>query len=111
MTDMHTTAIGSVDTVSSLALVSRGEFVQLHSEVICSTRVGVPNGINTVGDKSTLVISLHIIIVEVIFIAPPAITCRMAMDLANLASDVNEKGRCTAVAAMTLPPSSRRMSS
>jgi hypothetical protein len=109
MTDMHIIAVGSVDLVLALVLVMHRELVQSAGEVMSNAGVGVPVGINTIGHQGALflVISFHIIIITVgvVFIAPPAVACWVAVDLADLTSDVDERSWCMSlVVTVTLPP-------
>jgi hypothetical protein len=81
-------------TVMSLVLVMSGELVQRTSDVVGSASVGVPVGVNAIGrSMGSLVITISFII-RIIAIAPPTITGRVTIYLANLAAYINKGSRC-----------------
>jgi hypothetical protein len=82
-------------TVTSLVLVMSGELVQSTSDVVGGSSVGVPVGVNAIGrSMGSLVITISFII-KIIAIAPPTITGRVTIYLANLAAYINKGSRCT----------------
>jgi hypothetical protein len=72
-----------------------GELVQSTSDVVGGASVGVPVGVNAIGrSMGSLVITISFII-RIIAIAPPTITGRVTIYLANLAAYINKGSRCT----------------
>jgi hypothetical protein len=93
--DFHTIAVCSVHTVTSLVLVMSGELVQRTSYVVGGASVGVPVGVNAIGRSvGSLVITISFII-GIIAIAPPTITGRVTIYLANLVAYINKGSRGT----------------
>jgi hypothetical protein len=93
--DFHTIAVCSVHTVTSLVLVMSGELIQRTSDVVGGASVCVPVGVNAIGRSvGSLVITISFII-RIIAIAPPTITGRVTIYLANLAAYLNKGSRCT----------------
>jgi hypothetical protein len=92
MTYVHTVTVGGVDTVVAVVLLMHHEFVQLGGEVVCSTQVRVPVGVDAIGCN---VRALLTIIITVILELPPTLSGRMTMDLAYLAGYINKGCRNT----------------
>ena len=93
MTDFHTIAICGVHTVMSLVLVMGGELVQRTSNMVGGASVGVLVGVNAIGcSMSSLIITVALIIRVIIAIAPPVVTSRVTIYLANLAAYINKGG-------------------
>jgi hypothetical protein len=83
--------------VTSVVLVVDGELVQSSSNVVCSTGIKVPVGVNAISSGMHLLgIAIHFII-NIITMAPPAVTGGVTINLAYLAAHIN-KGSRSAVA-------------
>jgi hypothetical protein len=93
MTDVHTVAVCSLHTVTSIILVVYGELVQNSSNVVCSTEIKVPVGVNAISsDMHLFDIAIHFII-SIITMAPLAVTGGVIINLAYLAVHINEGSR------------------
>src|SRR4051812_17456933 len=90
MTNMHTCAFSCMKTILSRISIIGGELVQLTSDMISSSSVIVPVGVNS-GKVGTLVCTI-LSFSTIIFIVPPTITSGMAMNKIDLASGVDILG-------------------
>jgi hypothetical protein len=81
--------------VTSLVLVMSGELVQRTSDVVSGASVGVPIGVNAIGRSMGSIVITISFIIRIIAIAPPTVTGRVTIYLANLAAYINKGSRGT----------------
>jgi hypothetical protein len=98
--NIHTLPIGGVDPVGTLVGISERQVVELTRDMMSSTGVLVPIGVDTVGSMDLLVT-----IVVFLRVARPAVFGRMSLLVADLTRDVNPGGSAATSSATASPPS------